>query len=329
MAWPYPSREEDPWWDSFESFVQAVDGSGFAHREDRSLIFSGGGTVTWTLGTKTLAWSAAIQISSPIGGFLLSIPAGSVILDDGQVFYTTLVRQPLQNRTLTPGSAQRLPQTPDGDNTIAIAVRIGNTIYFRTGLAIGPGGSAPGITPATPPLETQDEGSTVESATTIMDFVGAAVTVTNPAPGKVQVSIGGGIEGWQADFADNYLYTQAIVPVEEVIGQGMFDGGRVSLGASVYFFGMMTPTFLSTGLAQVRLYDMGPSAGPPAAPVAIATLSSVVAGGPQFKEQLLTIAGSPGANQIANSPRMYEVRAFVNGTTGDTLLVGGGGMDAR
>jgi hypothetical protein len=329
MAWPYPSREEDPWWDSFESFIAAVDASGFAHREDRSLIFSGGGTVTWTLGTKTLAWSAAIQISSPIGGFLLSIPAGSVTLDEGQVFYTTLVRQPLQNQNIVGASAQRLPQTPDGDNTIAIAIRIGDTIYFRTGLAIGPGGSAPGITPATPPLEVQDEGSTVESATTVMDFVGAAVTVTSPSPGQVEVAIGGGIEGWQADFADNYLYTQAAVAVEEVIGQGMFDGSRVSGGALVYFFGMMTPTFATTGTADFRLYDMGPAAGPPGAAVAIATLQATAGGGPQFKEQLLSVAGTPGVNQIANSERMYEVRVIMGGAPGDTLLIGGGGMDAR
>lgn len=41
-------------------------------------------------------------------------------------------------------------------------------------------------------LEVQDEGSTVDAATTIINFTGAGVTATNPSPGLVTVDIPGG-----------------------------------------------------------------------------------------------------------------------------------------
>ena len=92
---------------------------------------------------------------------------------------------------------------------------------------------------------------------------------------------------------------------------------------------MLTPTFASAGTGQLRLYDTGPAVGPPTPLTLVATLSTSVAGGPQFLEQALTIAGAPGLNTIQNTARMYELRAFMTGTIADTLFLGGGGIDAR
>jgi hypothetical protein len=145
MAWVYPSREDDPWYDGFQSFVLAVDGSGYAHREDRSLIWAGGGTLSWALGTQTFAWTDTINVYSPMGAKLLQIPAGSITgWADGEVVYVELTRLPLVNVSKVLTKAATLPST---DDVMAVAVRIGDIIYLRTGISLEDGSTSEGISP--------------------------------------------------------------------------------------------------------------------------------------------------------------------------------------
>jgi len=179
----------------------------------------------------------------------------------------------------------------------------------------------PGVGAAQDGLEAGDQAYSIAD--------GQTFTCTNPSFPAAWAGGGGGApSGWQADFVDSYLYTTAVVAIEEVIGQGGFDGSRVGTGG-VYFFGMMTPVFAGVGLAEMRLYDIGPIAGPPTPLVLITSLQTAVSGGPQYEEQALAVGATPGPNQIADTRRMYEVRAFVTGAPGDTLFIGGGGMDVR
>ena len=326
MQWPYPSREDDPWYDGLQDYILSADASGYAHREDGSIIWSGGGTVSWDLGTTTLTWTGTINIHSPIGARLIQIGPDSIAdIADGEVIYVVLTRQPLENVSASLVKASQLPST---DNARSFAVRIGNVIYFRTGISLGDGDSSAGIAPVPgggSDLDVEDEGVSVDPSVSVMDFVGAGVTATQTAPGEVEINIPGDFE---ADFADRYEYTQALVPIEETIGEGVFDGGRVGAGTA-YFHGMLTPTLSIPGTASIRLYDVGPVAGPPAAAVLVATLQTATSGGPQYLEQALAVAGAPGTNQIANSARMYEVRAYETSQAGDVLFVGGGGMAVR
>ena len=46
MAWPYPTENQDPWWDAYVSLMTAMDASGFASREDRSIVVMEGGRIT-------------------------------------------------------------------------------------------------------------------------------------------------------------------------------------------------------------------------------------------------------------------------------------------
>jgi len=286
MDWPFPGENQDPWYQAFEDFATALDGSGFAAREDRHLVMVGGGTVTWDASSSLLGWSADIQIVSPISGFLLSISPASVSIVDGQVLYATLIRAPTQSQSVGVSVGNQVPQS---DVALLLAVRVGDRIYWRNGMVMDTGDSVPGL------------------------------AVRN---------VGDAAKDWQADFVALYLYTQAATPVEETIGQGMFDGSRVG-GSTASFFGMFTPTFAAAGSASILLYDQGPSAGPPAAAQLVATLSSSTGGGPQYVSQVLTVGASPGVNQIANSSRMYEVRALMSALTGDTLFVGGGGLEVH
>jgi hypothetical protein len=193
MGWAFPSADADPWFDEFEDFVLATDASGYAAREDRSLVFAGGGTVQWVLGSETLSWSAAIEILSPIGGHLISVAAGSETLAEGELLYLDLTRQALSNVSAT---LQKATQVPSSDQAIILCFRRNNRVFFRTGFSLGNGDTSDGLAP-TPgssggsPLITEDEGIQIEADTRVMDFVGDGVTVTSTAPNDVQVTIPG------------------------------------------------------------------------------------------------------------------------------------------
>lgn len=145
MSWPYPGRDDDPWYDGFRDLIQALDASGFASREDRGLILTGGGTVSWTLLTSTLAWSGIISIFSPLSAFLIQISPGSAVLADGQVLYVDLTRFPLENKSATAVVADKVPST---DNAYILAVRIGAYVFLRTGHSLSDGDSIPGFSPS-------------------------------------------------------------------------------------------------------------------------------------------------------------------------------------
>lgn len=136
MRWPYPSRDQDPWFDTFESMVSAIDASGYAAREDRELVMGGGGAVSFTASTGVLSWTEALDIYSTIRGNKLSLSAGSVSLQDGELFYVDLVRSPTDNFLVTPVVAGRVPTS---DTAYVIGVRVGTGVYFRFGTMISDG----------------------------------------------------------------------------------------------------------------------------------------------------------------------------------------------
>jgi len=136
MLWPYPNKDTDPWFDIFESMVTAMDSSGYSAREDRSIIWSGGGDVTWDAGSNTLTWPLPFVAFSMIAGFKLTIPAGSVTIADGEVLYVTLTRSPTTNVSIGVVPATSVPNT---NEAMAVAVRTGTTVYFRWGSKIETG----------------------------------------------------------------------------------------------------------------------------------------------------------------------------------------------
>ena len=145
MGWPYPAQDDDPWYDPFTDFIQAVDSSAYSALEDRSIIWSGGGTLSWVASTGTLTWTDTLNVYSPQGGRLLQVAAGSIAdWAEGEVVYLSLVRQPLANRTVTLTKAL---QVPSDNDAMALGVRIGSSIFFRTGISLGDGDSADGLAP--------------------------------------------------------------------------------------------------------------------------------------------------------------------------------------
>lgn len=287
MSWPYPAENLEQWFDAFKSFAESMDSSGFASREDRHLILSGGGTVSWSSTTSVLSWSSAITIVSPITGFQIQIAATSATIENGEVLYVPLTRAPTQNLTV---AALVAGQVPNNDLAFTLAIRIGTRIYWRNGLLL-------------------DNGESVSNL------------------GSKQAGLSPGTPGVEFDWGGDHQYSQLAVPVEETIGYGLLNGSNVG-ALSVYFRSTWNPQFTVAGSASVRLYDLGPAAGPPVAPTLIATLS-VSSSGLVYTEQALTVGVSPGANQIQNTARMYEVTVYQSSQVGDSVHIGSVGITLR
>ena len=137
---------------------------------------------------------------------------------------------------------------------------------------------------------------------------------------------GGGTPQSEFDWGGSHDYSQLAVPVEETIGYGMLNGSQVG-SFTAYFRASWNPQFGTPGTAEVRLYDLGPAATP-GAPTLVTTLTAST-GGNRYDEQALSVAGTPGVNQIANTPRLYAVAVYQTSQAGDTVFVGDAGITIR
>lgn len=314
MAWTFPSREDDPWWDAFNDFVRAVDGSGFAHREDRSIIWSGGGTISWDVTTATFAWTGTINIYSPMSAKLMQIEAGSIggALDpwaDGEVVYVNLTRLALVNVAKSLVKANALPSD---DDAMAFGVRIGDTIYLRTGISLGDGDTAEGVAPVPgggSALEVEDEGVSVDPDVSVMDFVGAGVTATQTAPGEVEINIPGGA-------ADKYT-AKFIVgngPAGDTLAECHFldpgDGsGIVAAIAAAQSAGYPYPDVY----VRPGTYNLGLGGPPPTGMITIPSGIRVRGAGRQCVQVITadgTLGSNPHAFRLQEDAELFDVKVL-------------------
>lgn len=194
MQWPHPSENEDPFWESFLAFIRAMDASGFAAREDRNLLIMGGGTVSWIAGTGTLSWTSPIEFLSPNTGFLNQVPAGNVVILDGQVVRGNLARALGQNASMSVGAAGI---AANNDNSVVLCIRRGSRIYWRNGLLMGDGDTVTNIG------SSQGVGSTTlagdatgpSGANTVERIRNIPVDPTVPVAGQALSLVGG---AWKA-----------------------------------------------------------------------------------------------------------------------------------
>jgi hypothetical protein len=143
-------------------------------------------------------------------------------------------------------------------------------------------------------------------------FAKKKVQITNLAGGSPVTSY--------ADISTNAQSAMGASAVEDRIGEVTLDGSKHDV---VTFETLVTPTFATTGTVNVRLYDVGPVAGPPVVGRLVTTLTTTTSGGPQRLTQTLSIVASgPGTNEILDSDRMYQATVEVDATTGDDCYVG-------
>lgn len=116
---------------------------------------------------------------------------------------------------------------------------------------------------------------------------------------------------------------------EIVLGGFVFDGGAHVTGTITWRI-LGTLQVSGSGSGEIRLYDLGPVAGPPITPVerASATIANGDAGSVIAVEVEVAVSDSiTGPDMILDSPRMYEVRAEIDsGDLGDTLQISSAGL---
>ena len=133
LRWPVPEENQDPWYPTFTFMVQAMDASAYASREDRHLIFLGGGDVCFDAGTNSLSWSAPIYILAAISGFFWTIPAGSLTIAEGQLAYMDLARAPTQNTAV---ELTVTTKVPNSDIALIFCIRKNDRVVFHNGVVL-------------------------------------------------------------------------------------------------------------------------------------------------------------------------------------------------
>lgn len=145
--------------------------------------------------------------------------------------------------------------------------------------------------------------------------------------GGAWTALGGGGGGGPNQLAGALNEDEAILTVERVVGGFTFDGSTIPTGMSAIlrFVGVFN-NGAASGNARVRLYDLGPVAGPPVAGVlrATASIGFAIGGGLRVADVALAAVAAPGVNigEIFDTARAYEVRVYLDSVTvGDTMKV--------
>lgn len=135
MIWPVPAKDSDPWFEIFDQMVTAQDSSSYAHREDRHNRLSGGGDVSFNATSGVVAWTAPIEILSPISGFKITVPVPltSLVVEDGQLVYINLTRSPVSNVSAVAVVASTAPNT---DSAYVLCVRNGTGVFWVNGTSV-------------------------------------------------------------------------------------------------------------------------------------------------------------------------------------------------
>lgn len=144
MQWPYPRDGEDPWYSSFEDMVRAEDASVFALHDEKNIILSGGGVISWDATLNTVTWALPIILNSSQSGYAETIAAGSLstVVNDGALGYVLFQPSPQAPVTLVLASADVLPPS-EVDNTVVLFRRRQNKLYWRNGQVLNDGDSLP------------------------------------------------------------------------------------------------------------------------------------------------------------------------------------------
>jgi hypothetical protein len=146
-SFPIPAEFEEPYYPVIKSYFLANDMATWALSENHNLIWSGGGTFSWSAVSGDLVWSAQVEIRSKTTAYATIIPGpplpgGQVHLNDGEVAFFQLPRLLVANQ-LVPAPLQVSPITllPGVrlHDTKIFACRIGTTVFFADGKSLKDG----------------------------------------------------------------------------------------------------------------------------------------------------------------------------------------------
>ena len=193
MRWPYPPEGVDPWYEWFQSMVEAQDATAFGLEDVKNIVLSGGGVISWDASTGLLSWASDIAVNVASTGFQETIAAGSVyVLTDGEFGYFPYVIGPSANTPVTLLLASSLPPA-DQDRPLLLFRRVNGRIYWRNGAILRDGDSYAILMdgPAGLGIDFELRGAAL----------GAAPTLNLAGPVPVAGSVGGGSADYEFQIA--------------------------------------------------------------------------------------------------------------------------------
>lgn len=128
---PYPSRREDPYYDSLEQFFESVDAEHFANRDQWNISLLPTGYISVD-GAGVVEWNDDIVIQHGSSGYRGVIPpnAGAgVSLDDGDIAWMDLIRAP--QGEYEPEVTVSAGDVPNSDSAVAFMWRLGSLVWVR------------------------------------------------------------------------------------------------------------------------------------------------------------------------------------------------------
>jgi hypothetical protein len=157
-----PSFGDQPYFDQLLSTLNALDGVGFASREDRNLLLLEGGAVTVTIpggggpGTADIFWTAPFVLKGfeGPGRTDVDVPGGPITLTMGQALFADIPRPSQANPVLVPSQVGDYLSIRGSDSKVVIALFwTDGRVYFRNGSSIGGSGGS-----LSAPTRSREEG---------------------------------------------------------------------------------------------------------------------------------------------------------------------------
>jgi len=135
MKITFPSEDEEPFTDSHQQGMVETDQIQYANAENGNLIWSGGGIASWVAGTNTFTWAADIKITAMTTGARFAvIPAGAILLEDGEVAFFVMPRLLITDQSLTLIKSNRVFNVSARLNNLRLfVVRVGDKLFFGNG----------------------------------------------------------------------------------------------------------------------------------------------------------------------------------------------------
>ena len=174
----YPSDQQQPFFDTFESGITEIDSLLFAGYDDRGTVALGGGTLSWDGGgTNELSFTSDILFVSPTFGQVesLTTAVSPVTIAPGEFLTVELTRGATSAKNLdatllvssspTVGSRRRILCWHNPSD---------NSLVFLTGLSVRAGGGSLGILPGPAGNIFDSRGSGTSTGTILAGFMGVA-----------------------------------------------------------------------------------------------------------------------------------------------------------
>lgn len=139
-SFPYPSEREQPFWDSFKANVLAEDAAIYANADNGNLTFYGGGIFSWNAGSDLLFWTEEILVSGFSTPFSVTLPPGSVEIQENEVVFFQMPRLLQQNAQVQLWRSSQIYAEGIRLHDLRLFVtRRNDTLYFMNGLSLEDG----------------------------------------------------------------------------------------------------------------------------------------------------------------------------------------------